>query len=174
MSSNGKAFQLGAVVVPIHAALSMQQTIESFGGHTVLRLGDGGAVPQTVWRKLRVTISAEGWSPPGLRALNFDAPLTLKCGAPTSIASTSNVITLPTARRTDAGYLPFARAHTEAGWSDTPVAVVSNTATCTVVSGALGYSVWYYPELYVVCEPPAESFDRSGAAVSWELTAEEV
>ncbi len=165
--------QLGAVIVPIHAGLGMSQRIEPIGGVSTLRLGLGAAVKQAVWRKKRITISANGWCPPGLGALNFDGALTLKCGLPDAIAATSNVITLPAARRTDAGYEPFARAHTPSGWQDTPVSLVGNVATCTAVSGAIGYTAWYWPELSVLCEPPSVEFDGAGAAVAWELTCEE-
>lgn len=173
MSRAGKAFQLGAVIVPIHAALGLSQRIEPMGGNTTLRLGLGAGIKQSVWRKKRITLSANGWCPPGLGSLNFDAALALKCGLPDSLTSTSHIITLPAARRVDAGYEPFARAHLTDGWQDTPMTLAGNVATCATVAGAVGYSVWYYPELSVLCEPPAVDFDGQGAAVAWELICEE-
>lgn len=174
MSSAGKAFQLGAVIVPASQALGVAQRDEWFGGTARLRMANGDGLQQTTWRKLRIVISASGWMPPGLRALDYDQPLVLKCGAPVAITSGATVIELPAARRTDAGYLPFARAHTARGDVDTAVSVAGNTATCTAVADAIGYSVLYYPQITVLADPPAASYDTSGAASSWEITCEEV
>lgn len=174
MSRAGKAFELGGVVVPIHAGLGLNQRIESAGGSTSLRLSGGALIKQTAWSKLRVTLSGDGWSPPGLGALDYSATLVLKCGLPDSVSSASNVITLPASRRTDAGYLPFARAHLADGWQDTPVSITGNDATCTAVSGAIAYSVWYFPQLTVYADRPAVEFDGAGAAAAWELVCEEV
>ena len=92
MSRSGKAFELGGIVVPIHAALDLQQRIEPIGGSTPLRLGLGALVKQTTWGKRRVTLSASGWCPPGLDSLAWDTPLTLKCGLPESITTAALVI----------------------------------------------------------------------------------
>lgn len=173
MSRAGKAFEIGGIVVPIHAALDLQQRIEPVGGTSMLRLGLGAAVKQTVWRKHRVTLSASGWCPPGLGALDWDSPLTLKCGLPESMTTATTSATLPAGRRTDAGYEPFARAHTAQGWQDTTVSIVGNAATITAVSGAVAYQVWYWPQLSVYAEPPAQDFDQSTAQASWELVCEE-
>jgi hypothetical protein len=172
--SGAIAFELGAVRVPMTAALGLQQQFAPIGGSTVQRLGNGAAIKQTAWSKLRVTLTCDGWVPPGLGGLNYDGPLLLKCGLPRSIASTATSVTLPSARRTDSGYLPFARAHLPGREAETPVSVTGNTATLTAVTGAQAYTVWYYPQLSVVCDMPTETFDGAGAAVSWELTAEEV
>lgn len=175
MSRAGKAFALGAVVVPIHAALALRQRIEPVQAASLLRLGQGAGIKQTAWSgKRRITLSADGWCPPGLSGLDYAAPLLLRCGLPDAVSSTSATITLPATRRTDAGYLPFARAHLPGGWQDTAVSMAGHVATCTAVTGAVGYTVWYYPELSVYADPPAVEFDGAGAAVAWELVAEEV
>lgn len=174
MSARGKAFELGAVVVPAHVALGFNQRIETFGGSRRLRLGTGNGIQQTVWRRRRITLSGEGWCPPGLDALNYNGPLTLKCGLPVAVLSTATTVTLPTARRTDAGYLPFARAHLPDGWVETSVSITNHVATLGAVSGAISYSVWYWPQLSVLADPPSQEFDASGGAVAWELVCEEV
>lgn len=173
MSRSGKAFELGGIVVPIHAALDLSQQIEPIGGTSLLRLGQGAAVKQTAWRKRRVTLSASGWCPPGLHALAWDTPMTLKCGLPQSITSATASATLPAGRHTDAGYEPFARAHLAGEWRDTPCSVAGNTATITAVPGAIAYQVWYWPQLTVYAEPPVETFDQATAQASWELVCEE-
>lgn len=173
MSRAGKSFQLGDVVVPITAALGLQQSVELFGGAARLRMADGAGVAQVTWRKHRITLSGDGWAPLGLRGMSFDGPLVLRCGLPEAVTSASNAITLPAARRIDAGYEPFARAHTADGDIDTAVSLAGNVATCTAVSGAIGYSVMYYPQITVLADPPATSFDRGGATSSWEIVCEE-
>ena len=173
MSRAGKAFELGGIVVPIHAALDLQQRIEPIGGTSLLRLGLGAAVKQTAWRKRRVTLSASGWCPPGMGALNWDSSMTLKCGLPESITTGSTSTTLPAGRRTDAGYEPFARAHLANEWRDTPCSLAGNVATITAVSGAVAYQVWYWPQMTVYAEPPIETFDQATGQASWELVAEE-
>lgn len=174
MSRAGKAFELGGLVVPIHAALDLSQQIEPVGGSVTRRLGAGALIKQTTWRKRRITLSGSGWCPIGLDALNWDAQLTLKCGLPESITSNTTTITLPAGRRTDAGYEPFARAHLAGEWRDTPVSIAGNTATVTAVAGAIAYQVWYWPVVTVHAEPPATSFEQSTAQASWELVCEEV
>ncbi|MDO9596738.1 MAG: hypothetical protein Q7J47_03360 [Azoarcus sp.] len=174
MSRDGKAFQLGAVVVPIGAAMSLTQRIETFGGRNRLRFSNGAGLNQVAWQKQRITLSGTGWCPLGLGALNYAAPLTLKCGKPVSLTAASNILTLPTTRRTDAGYLPYAWAHLPDGPVNTPVVLAGHVATCTPVAGAVAYSVMYYPEISALCDPPAETVEAGGAVVSWELTAEEV
>jgi hypothetical protein len=169
---DGKAFELGGVVVPMHAALGLQQRIESAGGSASFRLARGALIKQTVWDKLRVTLTGEGWCPVGLGGLDYSQSMTLKCGLPESITGGA-VVTLPAARRTDTGFLPFARAHTPTGWQQTAVSIAGNVATCTAVSGAVAYSVWYYPQLTVFANPPSVEFDGAGAAVAWEIVCEE-
>lgn len=173
MSSMGKVFQIGTVVIPVGAAMAISQRIEVIGGRSRLRFATGAGLQQVAWEKLRITISGSGWCPIGLGAIDYASPMTLKCGRPRSITGASNIITLPAARRTDAGYLPYAWAHTPEGPVNTTVGIAGNVATCMPVSGAVAYSVMYYPELSVLCDPPTEEIDDSGRVVSWELTAEE-
>lgn len=174
MSRAGKAFELGAVVVPIIAALDLQQQIETIGGSASLRLGQGALIKQTAWRRVRITLSGSGWCPLGLGNLDWEAQHVLKCGLPDSITTATPSIALPAARRTDAGYLPFARAHTPGGWRDTSVAIAGDVATITPVPGAQMYQVWYYPQITCMVEPPPRDFDRGANRAAWELVCEEV
>ena len=178
MSAEGRSFELGGVVVPLTAALGLQQSISRVsGGSSTRRTMNGTAIHQANWRKLAINLSGDGWAPLGIGALDYDDPagLTLKCGLPCAVRSQSNVIALPVKRRTDAGYEPFARAHLADGREvDTPLSIVSHTATLTTVAGAIGYAVWYFPQLVVIAAEPEETFDGAGAASSWQLTAEEL
>lgn len=169
-------------MVPIESALDFSQTYEPLGGVARLRMMSGAAVQQVSWRKLRTTLSGAGWWPSGLENLNYDDPLTLLCAAPRSILSASNVIALPTARRTDAGYTPVGHARLSGGATQvgggelvtTPLSIVADVATLTAVAGATGYQVAYWPVLTVLADPPTLEADLPAAAHRWTLTAEEV
>lgn len=177
MSHRGRAFQLGGVVVPVEAAMQLSQRIEPVdGGAGVLRLGRGAAVKQVAWEKQRVTLSGSGWAPPGLLGLDYAQPMLLRCGLPDVAEGIgdSNLIELPLARRTDAGYLPFARAHTAQGPVSAALEVVDDLAAVTPVEGAIAYTVWFFPEFTVYASRPGRTFTSDGAAASWELVCEEV
>lgn len=173
MSSAGKAFELGGIVMPLDAAFRVSQQVERAGGRSALRFANGASLRQQAWRKLRVVISGDGWSPLGLDALDFESTMTFKSCAPLAIRSNSNVITLPATRRTDAGYLPYAWAHLPNGPASTAVSISTNVATCVSIADAISYSVSYFPQLTVWADPPSQQFDVAGAASSWELILEE-
>lgn len=59
------------------AQFGLQVQISPLGGSTVHRLSDGRAVKQTVWQKRRVTLSATGWIPPALDAIDWRSPVTI-------------------------------------------------------------------------------------------------
>lgn len=167
-------FELGGVVVPVTAALDLQQQISVIGGASVLRMMNGAARKQTNWQKLAVALSGSGWAPLGLQSLDYSGPLTLKCGLPRAVRSQSTSIALPVGRRTDSGYTPFARAHMADGREvDTPVSIAAHTATVTAVSGAISYAVWYWPQITVLASPPEETFDQASGECSWSISAEE-
>lgn len=171
----GRAFELGGVIVPMTAALDLQQQITVTGGASVRRMMNGAAIKQTQWQKLAVTLSGNGWCPLGLDALDYSGPLTLKCGLPRAIRSQSTSIALPVSRRTDAGYEPFARAYLADGREvEAAVSIAAHVATVTAVSGAVSYAVWYFPQLTVIASPPDESFDQAGGECSWSISAEEL
>lgn len=170
----GKAFELGGVVVPMTAALGLQQQVAVTGGASTRRMMNGAAIKQTQWQKLAITLSGNGWAPLGLDALDYSGPLTLKCGLPRAIRSQSTSIALPVGRRTDTGYEPFARAHMADGREvETAVSIATHTATVTAVVGAVGYAVWYFPQITVIASPPDETFDQEAAECSWSISAEE-
>lgn len=166
-----KNFQVGNVVIELPQALQMSQSFEEFGGVSTLRMMNGAAIRQTNWRKLKTTITCEGMIPPGLHGLDWTQTNTVKCGVTRSISSTSNVIVIPGARRSD--YLPTAKALLNGMWVDTPVSIATNTATCTVVPGAVSYMVEYYPELSMFLDPPQLTYDRTAGRYSWSITGEE-
>ena len=175
-------FSLGGVVVPIESALDFSQTYEPLGGVARLRMMSGALVQQVGWRKLRTTLSGAGWWPSGLEGLDYDSALTLLCAAPRAILSASNVIALPAARRTDAGFAPIGHAvvpGASVGVSGgdlvpTAVSIADNLATLTPVTGAIGYQITYWPQITVFVTSRATQADLPGAAHRWSLTAEEI
>lgn len=173
MSRVGKAFELGGLLVPVTAALSLTQAIDRVGGRAALRFSNGASLRQEAWRKLRVSLNAEGWIPLGLDALDFESTMAFKAGVPHALRANSNIITLPAARRADAGYEPYAWAHLPEGDVPTALGLVGNVATATVVTGALSYTMSYYPQLTVWADPPQQQFDRANATAGWSLALEE-
>lgn len=167
-------FQIGNCVIELPQAINFEQTYEEFGGVVTHRMMSGAAIRQTNWSKLRTTLTGDGFLPPGLHGVDWKSSQTLKCGTTRSLASTSNVITLPAARRTDAGYTPTAMALKAGWWQPTPVEVAANVATCTAVSGATNYMVEYYPQLTVFIDPPSITMDRMAGKYRWTINAEEV
>ena len=164
--------ELGGVQVPLAAALGLQQSYEPLGGWTLLRTLNGAALKQQHWLKLRTVLSGEGWVPEGLQALDYSASMTLKCVAPRALASASNVIVLPAARRADAAPFGFA-VMADGSLRDTPGSLAVDTLTLTVVAGAVRYVAHYYPQLTVFAEPPRSRFDLAGGAAGWGPTAED-
>lgn len=166
---------LGGIEIPLLAGNEVRQSYEVIGGVARRRMLNGAALQQTHWTKLRTTISGTGWLPDGLAALSYASSLTLRCAAPRSIRSASNVITLPTARRTDTGYAPTGFAIPTGGASAvaTSCTVVSHVATLGVVSGTAWYEVRYWPELTVYATPPSVQFDRNRGEWAWSIEAEE-
>lgn len=167
-------FELGGISVPIQANLGLRQEYRALGGRHKRRMADGSLHLQSNWSKIATTISGDGWVPAGFAGLDFDSALTLKCLAPRSIISASNVLTIPATRRSDGDYLPVGYATVDGERVATPLALVSNTATLTLVSGAQFYEVVYYPELQVYADPPTEQTDAHSAQFRWSITAEQI
>lgn len=174
MSWSTPNFQIGNSVIELPQSINFEQSFEEFGGVTTHRMMSGAAIRQTNWSKLRTTMTGDGFLPPGIHGVDWKSSQTLKCGATRSLSSTSNVITLPAARRTDTGYTPTAVYLKDGLWKSTAVSVVDNVATCTTASGAVAYMVEYYPQITVFIDPPNITWDRMAGKYRWSITAEEV
>lgn len=169
-----RVLEIGGVIIPLHASLGLTQTYTALGGSTTRRALSGAAVRRTHWRRLATTLSAQGSIPTGLQALDYDAPLTLRCVAARSVYAAGAVITLPTARRSDAGHTARGYALVGQYWQVTSAIEDGDTLTLTAVPGASRYRADYLPELTVVADPPQEDHDRYRDEYRWTLTAEEV
>jgi hypothetical protein len=155
---------VSTVVANIYDALDFNQSYEPFGGSSVIRMMNGSALKQVNWEKIRTSISGSGGLPFGFSSLDYKRVLTLKCAVPRSIVQPTNSFTLPTNRRTDAGYEPVTLKLVEGFWL--PV---------TSVGVASAYKLMYYPEIQCFADPPQESTNPdSNPPTSWSFVAEEI
>ena len=167
-------FELGGISIALEASLGLQQEYRILAGRHKRRMADGTLHQQSNWSKLATTINGDGWAPAGLAGLDFSASMLLKCFAPRSLISTSNVLTIPATRRTDGDYVPLAYGLVDGERVATAMALASNTATLTVVAGAQFYEVVYFPEFTVYADEPTEQMDADRAEYRWSLTAEQI
>mgnify|MGYP001769704524 CR=1 FL=1 len=168
-----KLFKIGDFELPVYSGFDLVQRYEPLGGEAILRAGSGRGILQRTWRKTRIVTSGSGWVPPGLQALDFDAQHAVACIAPETVAADplTRQASLPSARRADAGHVPYGLAELASGQTlAAPVSVVGQVATVGEVAGAVRYQVGYYPLLTCWLLRP----QRRGPAPSWELIAEEV
>lgn len=166
---------VNGVPMSFEATRDLEQTYEPLGGYATLRFADGSALRQSRWRRLATTLTCAGHVPAALAGIDWDATVTLGCVGPRGITQASNVFTLPTARRADAGAEIFAHAILANGTSvPAAVALVGDTATVTVHPAAVAYACYWHPLLTVLSDGPRERFDLTGAESGWELTAEEI
>lgn len=169
--------KIGALDIATLAALDIEQSYEPLGGETILRAIDGTGIKQATWRKTRILTSGGGWLPPGLEAIDTNAPLTLACITPRSVPANfaTRQATLPTTRRSDAGHAPWGLAILADGQAvRTPLTLSGNTATLDVVTGAVAYQALYLPQFTVWAARPTESGSRAEASYQWQLVCEEV
>lgn len=170
---------IGGLTVPLDSVLTFSQSYQPIERSTVHRLGTAGVgVKQTLYGgKLRTTISATGWTAPGLSALDRSAQHTLLCAATLSNAGGANDIKIgdSTRRRSDTGFEPVAYAIFADRHVKTPVVVdAAGNCVITPVTGALQYKVDWYPVLTVLLIDFNEDTQADSATYAWDLVAEEV
>jgi len=140
--------KIAGIELSIIAWLDFDQAIEPISGSSVRRMANGGAYKLSHWRKYRVSISAGGWIPPALFAINYDAPFEIELPLPIALNA--------------AELLP-------AGWTTRAAPWGEHTVT-----DQDGNTVRYvYPKFTVIAEPPSQS-NGHAAAQSWELVCEQV
>lgn len=165
---------IGAVPVAVESADRISQSYEQIGGRATLRTMRGGAIAQRTWARLKTTIAVPaGRLPPAVADLDLDVPHVIACLAPRSVSGTTRVVVLPAARRMDV--TPWGVAVLPNGFSRRVEGVVNqHTLTLDAVPGALRYAAYYLPQITALITDVQEQFDVRGAAVGWQLTAEEV
>lgn len=152
----------------------MSQEYRPLVGATLQRMLSGTGYKQQHWAKLATRIGGAGWAPAALAGVDWSSPVDVYCIEPRAIHSGTNVATIPSARRTDIAEPVLCRAVVGGELVETPVVVVSNTATATTVSGATSYQFMYWPKLSMYSDGPVESLDATTGTFSWSLDAEEV
>lgn len=176
MSDQGdKLLIIGSIQIPFIAGIDLTQSYSEEGGQVFHRMHSGALRVQRNWAKLVTEVSAAGWIAPPLAGLDTSLPYEISCIEPRAIYSSSPVIALPAARRSDAGYEPFGTALLPGNEAvDTPLVLAGNTATLTAVAGALQYSASYYPKFTAHLTDTQERHDDADATWSWSFTAREI
>lgn len=167
------SLKIAGVEIPLEAFPVSQSYSRVDGGSTLQRMRNGAGRQQTHWQKIATRISGNGWAPPALAGVDWSAAVEIACIEPRAIWSATNSATLPAARRSDLADNVLARAIVGGRLVETPVNLVGDVATATVVSGASSYQFHYYPKLSCISRGPEENLDAQAAAYSWTLTAEE-
>lgn len=165
---------LGGVPISLVAGLELRQTYQTIGGVETLRLTDGAAVRQEHWSRLRTVVQGTGWAPEALETVDYSAAQILDCIAPRAVSGPGNVLTLPAARRADAGHQPLGFALLGGLPRSVGLSITGDQATLETVAGASAYVCWYYPRLTVFADRPEAVFDRAAGAWTWILEAEEI
>lgn len=164
---------IGGVKIPVLAKTGITQSYTSIGGVYTRRRMGGSAKRQKNWRKIRTIITAEGPMPPGLDLLNYDATMVISCAKPKHAIGSGLVYTLPTTRRTDTGFTPYADGYVDMAWKPTSLVIVANVATLTAVPSATMYRVSWYPEFTAYVDLESDDSDLVESTCRWSIVAEE-
>jgi hypothetical protein len=171
-----KTFILGGLSLPFEAHLELSQDYEEEIDKRLIRHADGVARQQINWRgKIKTRLTGAGWIPPGFDLLDYESSLEMSCIAAKSVVSQDRVITIPSARRSDSGFEPYAIANVAGGRIDAVIAsTVGNVITIEPVANAQFYAVFYYPKINVFAALPTQRHDAIADKYTWELNAREV
>lgn len=137
---------IAGINVPIMSWLEYEQTIDPIGGSTPRRMANGAALKLSHWRKWRVSISAGGWIPSVLNAIDYDQPFEIE-------------LPMPVGLRTGEALPP--------GW----VARAAPYVEHTVVDRDGNSTRYVYIKMTVIAEPPSQRHGRTRSR-SWNLTCE--
>lgn len=139
------------------------------GGRTDVVLSGGTPIPMRSFTKRLITISGSGWVSTGLDALDWDAYHLLLCPTPLRVSGVTTTLTITSDVRPDVAVK--AQALVGERWVDTPVSMTGRVATVTAVTDATLYTVTWFPQFTVLCEPPPE--DYGNGAVDWQIICRE-
>jgi hypothetical protein len=170
---------VGGIEIPVYALIdAFAQDYEEIAAIAGLRMSDGSLIIQRAWPasgnyKLRTTISGGGSLPAPLDGLDRGSAHEISCAESRAIGSASNIITLPTGRRSDTGHTPQGYALVSGELVSTPLTIGGNVATLTTVAGAQHYQVRYWPKFSGMITHRS-SGNPWQAAKRWTLVVEEV
>jgi hypothetical protein len=172
-------FELGGIKVLLDSSLQITQTYEDASNSSLLEFADGSRQKQTFLPssgKIKVTTQGRGWHGLGLSGLDWSGELLMKCVFSIAVNGVTNVIAIPSERRTDAGFEPhgYARVNDEYVATDV-VSIVGDIVTLIQLPNANGYKIEYWPEIIILSEKkPAETWDNSSNDYSWSFVAFQV
>ena len=167
--------EIDSLVVAIEALVRFDQFYQQQRGESFRRTADGTGYQRSTWKaKIGTEINAEGWAPSLFDTIVPGSTHTLKCAVPRTIASATNLVTVPSARRSGAGYEPYGYAVVDSSLVATGFdSVVGDDYTLTPVAGAQSYQVNYFPEI-VVAITRNESRKTQDGVYDWTIEAQEV
>lgn len=140
------SLKIAGISISIVAMLDFDQSIEPIGGSSMRRLASGGIFKTTNWQRHRISLSASGWVPAPLNAVNYAAPFEIE---------------LPHAVAFAVGEaLPTGWASRSAPWGEHTVTDQSGTSVRYV-----------YPKMTVISDGVKQTNGNS-ASPSWELICE--
>jgi hypothetical protein len=179
-----------SVTIPVHGSTELSQTYTDLRAQTLYRYLSGGAAVRRSWSgKVRTEVQGKGLVPAGLSAVcSATGTVTVSCVGHRSIRSTSNVIAIPSARRSDltfvtkAGTTATGKSWYARTWDGDVYATATgstasgtpNIVTITLASGEThaGYEVIYLPKLVGYAELQSEGYQQNDG-FSWSLVVEE-
>lgn len=167
---------IDGIALPIDWAGDLSADDEHVGGFSFVQMADGSQVYQEAWKKRRLSLQGRCLRPPALEGVDWVGGFELGWIHPDGIVQASNVFTIPAARRSDAWILAFANVERYGVVAAEPaaVSVVGNTATVTVVTGALSYSVHWFPLITMRGQRPRVTHDINAGVFTFALEAQEV
>jgi hypothetical protein len=157
--------------IPVTLETGEPQHLYSYaGGRTDVRLSQGKPVAMRSFTKRLITISGTGWVSTGLDSLNWDNYHILQCAVPLRVSGSSSSLTITADSRPDEPVL--AQALVDGQWVGASVAMTGRVGDITPVTGATMYTLTWYPQFTVLCEPPDEGY--GSGAVDWQIICSEV
>jgi len=160
---------LGGIPVSLHTG-EPSHVYGYVGGRTDVTLSSGTPVPMRSFTKRLITVSGAGWVSTGLDALDWDAYHLLQCAVPLRVSGVATTLTITADSRPDKPVL--AQALVGEDWVSTSVSMTGRVGTITPVTGASVYTLTWFPQFTVLCEPPEEGY--GSGAVDWQIICREV
>jgi len=179
------------VTIPVHGSTELSQSYTDLRAQTLYRYLSGGAAVRRSWSgKIRTEVQGRGLVPEGLSAVcSATGTVTISCVGHRSIRSASNVITIPSARRTDltittkAGTAATGKSWYARTWDGDVYATATGTTasgtghnivTITLATGEThaGYEVVYLPKLVGYAELRSDEYQQN-QGFGWSLVVEE-
>lgn len=165
--------KIGDVDIIAPAGYNMQIGFPTISPKRILRTKNGTGILTSRWKKKGINISGTGFIPDGLDAIDENVLTDIHLTNFLSVLSSSNVITIPRAFRTD-DYAPQGLAViNEETTVESPVTINVQQATVTIVPNATHYKVIYCPIISGYIQLIDRTFDDQNNIWNWVIVAEQ-